>query len=646
MSRLHVFLAALAIAPGASAFAQQTYGGLPATDWAELSGVPQTLTVTPPDVAQLMAEDEARNHRPLRYGQLVNAEASLQTGGTWDTSLDGALVWRMRFEAPGALSVALEFAQFELPVGGQLFVYDDARTEVRGAFTHLNHQENGGFVFAPVPGEAVTLEYVQPSSVTEQPRIVVSQLIYDYRDVIRMERNFVSAGAGEGSCLIDVNCPEGDGLNTQKRATMRTLSGGALCSAALVNNTSGDGTQYILTADHCGQSSNTVFSFNFEQAGCGSGNASTSSQVNGATVLTSSSQYDCRLMRINNPIPDTYTPYFAGWTRSTSNTNFAFAMGHPSGGPKKISIDSNGTSSSSTFWTVFWSDGYLEGGSSGGPLFDSNGRVKGPACCVTNFTCGSQTAFFGRFDRFYNSNNISQWLDPAGTNPTALNGLDPFNPGGGPGVAPVAVSFDPPALAALVPETFQTLDITGTGFLGVSGVILNGTALNPAIGQFQVLSDTQLRLLVRPQDNLGDLDLKLSNIFGSSTTQITVELVSSPTVDLTASDPGLVFSSNGLDIYTASQPGDLVYLLGSLSDVPTVIPGLVDLDLGNGGLAINILGLFNIDPVKGWNRTEIPLLGVGVPFGARIHIQAAIIEALAPALPASSSNLEVSTMAF
>jgi hypothetical protein len=91
-----------------------------------------------------------------------------------------------------------------------------------------------------------------------------------------------------------------------------------------------------------------------------------------------------------------------------------------------ISVDNNGTNSESALWRVTWNVGTLEGGSSGGPLFDQNGRVKGPACCVNDFVCSGQTAWFGKFSLFYTNNALAQWLDPLGINPTTLDGLDPL----------------------------------------------------------------------------------------------------------------------------------------------------------------------------------------------------------------------------
>lgn len=409
--------------------AQVSHGGQPEGLLLGLPEPARVVMVAPPDVETYRVEDVIRRHKPLRYGAMVETYLSLDDG-EWTHLADGSRIWRMRVVSPGAKSLALEFELFGLPHGARMYVYNPLVETILGSYTRDNHHEDRSFVFEPFPGEDLTLEIDLPAGVAD-PLIYTRALIYDYRDVFGLMDGTVKVHTDEddrifvGACLIDVNCPEGDPWELQKRATVRTLSGGSLCSGALINNTANDGTQYVLTAHHCGQTASTVFRFRYQRSGCGSGTAPTTNNVSGATVLATNSTFDNRLLRITGAIPGTYQPYFAGWTRSTANTNYAFAMGHPSGGPKKISIDDNGTNRETTFWRVTWSDGTLEGGSSGGPLFDSNGRVRGPACCVNGFTCTGQTAWFGRFDQFYSSNSLAQWLDPLGTNPTTIDGYDP-----------------------------------------------------------------------------------------------------------------------------------------------------------------------------------------------------------------------------
>ncbi len=409
------------------AAAQTSVGGQPQGLVRPLATAAPVVAAPTPDVAAYLAEDEARNHKPLRYGAMLDVGVDV-ADGAWTTMRDGSRVWRLQIVSPGAKSLAVEFDRFDLPLGAQLFVYDEDQETVLGGYTSENRHEDGGFVFEPFPGDRLTLELDVPAGARE-PVLSTKSVIHDYRDVFGLMNGTVNvSGGGQqslGACLVDVNCPEGANWNDQKRATMRTLSNGALCSGALLNNTSFDGTRYVLTADHCGQTANTVFTFLYERPQCGTGTAPTNMTVSGCTMLTTNSTWDCRFLRINANIPASYQPFFAGWTRSGSNASFAFALGHPSGGPKMISVDGNGTAAETTKWRVTWSLGTLEGGSSGGPLFDQDGRVKGPACCVDAFTCTGQTAWFGRFDQFYNSNALAQWLDPLGQNPTTLNGIDP-----------------------------------------------------------------------------------------------------------------------------------------------------------------------------------------------------------------------------
>ena len=492
------------------ATAQVSHGGQPAGLRTDFTREAPLVSVTAPDVAAYEAEDEAMGYIPLRYGALLDLDVNI-SDGVWTDLDDGSRAWRIRIGSEGAKSLAIEFDQFHLPAGAEMFVMSNASETYLGAYNIENERADGGFVFEPIVGSELTIEIDVPAGVAD-PIIDTATLIYDYRDIFGLMDGTVNVHNGplEGNCLIDVNCPQGDAWELQKRATMRTLSSGALCSGALINNTANDGTNYVLTANHCGQTANTVFRFKYQRAGCNSGSSPTTFSNSGCTVLTSNSTYDNRLLRINGSLPDNREPYYAGWTRATGNTSFAMAMGHPSGGPKKISIDSNGAVMESAFWRVAWSEGTLEGGSSGGPLFDQNGRILGPACCVDNFTC-NQKAWFGRFNQFWQSNNIAQWLDPVGTNPTTLDGYDPF--AGCPDPVNYCHSF---SNSTGVPATFSTVGtasisandltlITDGLPTGVPGLYFYGTGQTSTIfGQgLLCVNGTIKRLPVQVTDVIG-----------------------------------------------------------------------------------------------------------------------------------------------
>ena len=412
-----------------AARAQLAQGGQPLGLDRPFSTSAPVLVVPPPDVEAYRAEDEVRGHRPLRYGALVDVAADL-SDGAWTTFPDGSRAWRLAVVSPGARSVALEFSRFDLPPGARVYVYETGVDTVLGAYTAENRHADGGFVFEPFAGERLTLEIDLPAGVPD-PLVELRALIHDYRGVFALMSGSDSVGGNPGDeCLIDVNCPQGDPFPQQKRATLRTLSDGQLCSGALLNNTAGDGTGYVLTADHCGTTSQCVFLFNYQTSGCGSGTAPTDQTVSGCTPLATSATWDSRLLRIDSVIPAPYQPFFAGWSRSTANPTLAIVMGHPSGGPKKIAIDSDGAFLQdllgSSYWAMTWSEGYVQPYSSGGPMFDEAGRVRGPAV-LAQFFEGScfQNVWASRFDRFWTANALAQWLDPLGTGATAIDGFDP-----------------------------------------------------------------------------------------------------------------------------------------------------------------------------------------------------------------------------
>lgn len=445
-----VFAGAAALAALATlcvpASAQIRVPGTPAASLDALPGPVPTLTVPVPDVAALELEDqrldEAGVARPVRFGVPVPVSAGLDDSGRWDVSSSGELVWRLRFHAPGARSLGLEFSEYSMPAGAQLFVYDDQVQTVYGAYDAVQHNPDGTFVIEPFPGDTAVLEYKQPAGTTGVGAVRLQAVIYDYKDFFAMTGSANPLGSAGGSggedggCSVGANCPQFSSFDPQKRATLRTIFGGGFCSASLINNTSNDGTQYVYTANHCGQGSSTVFSFNYQQSGCGAGSVPNQS-VSGATFLTSNIASDGRLLRINPTIPASFSPFFNGWNRSaTAIPSFGLSFTHPGGGFKSGSIDNNGLSKTTISvggisqpvqsWAVGFSTGGISGGSSGGPMFDQNERTVGAATAVNLFNCAS--GFYGRFDRFWNLSNAPNFLDPGNTGAQVLDGFDPAGP--------------------------------------------------------------------------------------------------------------------------------------------------------------------------------------------------------------------------
>lgn len=503
------------------AFAQVRHPGIPQGARHPLSATVPDFAVPAPDVALLQHEDLTPRVGPLRFGVPMPVYIDVIQDGVYEVTADDRVVFRVSVSAPGAYSLGLEFSHYDLPVDGQLFVYDAAQRNVFGAYDHTHViPHTGEFVIEPFPGDQVTIEYSQPLSATKLPNIVVSKVIYDYKDIFRLERemNELDAGEGdeEGGCsLVDVNCPQGTPYPNHKRATVRTVYAGGLCSAALINNTANDATRYVYTANHCGQGTTTVFRFNYQTSGCATGSAPTNQQVSGAVVLASDVDTDGRLLRMTGTIPTGYNPYYAGWSRSTSNLTLGVSMHHPSGGPKKISIDTNGGGQATVnfqgignvkCWSIANAVGSTLGGSSGGPLFDQNSRIRGALTGGPTNPCNQD--YFGRFFTFWNEQPIAQYLDPTASGITAIDGFDPNTP---PAI-PTITNVNPSAVEVFGPAT---VTLTGTNFVNVTNVTVGSTVLTPPLG-FNVVNSTTITFVPPAPAALGNVNVTVTNTAGPS----------------------------------------------------------------------------------------------------------------------------------
>ena len=557
-------VACAALLLGAPLGAQIASPGTPLTDRVDLVTPVPTEVLGNVDVAQLLAEDAVNGPFPLRYGAVIDTGFGLWDHGVWEEA-EGtdALVWRLRIESPGAHTLGVVFTDYHLPEGVQLFLYNDGKEEVLGAFGTQNNNENDVLGIRPIGGDAVTIELVQPASVVELPRLEIGEVIHDYKDV-RQIMTSTSAPAGDpgpadGGCgLVGINCPEGSPYQDVKRSVMRTLVGGGLCSAALLNNTSQNAVPYMLTANHCGFMVAGVFTFNYEQSTCGTLFGSESQWLAGASQLAASAAYDSQLYRLNTTPPASFDPHYAGWSRSTAIGSPSTTIGHANGGPKNLAIDNSGAVIAGSDWQAFWHTGYILGGNSGGPLFDSQGRVIGPACCVNFFTCGIQTAWFGRFDLFYNAGNLGQWLDPAGTGAVTLGGYDPF------ANLAVVTLITPNTVPVFAPGT---ITLKGANFTGATAVKVGTTTLTAPLG-FTVVDDNTITFGAPSGSTLGSVNVVIEKPVGDSNPiGLTYEVTDPPKLTATA----LSLTGFAANWNFGADPDDLWFLFVAVND-PTTIP--------------------------------------------------------------------------
>ena len=278
MNHIKTLAACAALLLPAWAFGQIEQGGTP-LHWGE--PIHETVvweTFGALDLAQLAEEDRvtaALKDAPWRFGIEHEVEFNLTNAGAWSEE-DGLRVWRLGVKAEGATSLSFYLDEFQVPKGGELFMYNANRTEFKGAFNHLSVKEWGGLALSLMEGDQVILEYREPVGLDTPGQIAISQVVQGYRSLLQREAELDAAKStagpfgNSGACNINVNCPEGADWQVEKKAVALIVNGGfAACTGSLVNNTANDGTPYFLTANHCLGNPNTwTYYFNHESSTC------------------------------------------------------------------------------------------------------------------------------------------------------------------------------------------------------------------------------------------------------------------------------------------------------------------------------------------------------------------------------------------
>ena len=335
-----------------------------------------------------------------------------------------------------AYGMGFSFDHFFLSENAELYFYDRERTRFLGALTNMNNKSTNSLTTSVVKGENIIIELSVPQEEIKDIRLNIDTIIHDQADIMNY---YNTIDSDREDCNINVICSEGDEWRDQINGVVRVSMGGGLCSASIINNTSNDRTPYVLFADHCvsGSASGYVFYFNYQSASCSGNSGPTNQTVSGSTLLASediNSGPDFALLRLTSDIPDSYDPFYVGWSRSSFAPQEAVGIHHPGGDIKKISFTNDNVSAGGTggyYWEFQYDEGRVIPGSSGSPFFDQNKRQVGIASYIyTNYCDPSPDCYcaqqynhgYGRFDSAWNM-GLSQYLDPINSGQTAIDGI-------------------------------------------------------------------------------------------------------------------------------------------------------------------------------------------------------------------------------
>ena len=399
--------------------------------------LPAAATSVPEEIERIRAWNEAGNSpakngftRTLpdtiafraTTGMTMKAAPAAFARGVVSASADGHVVYSTAIRVDGADRLRIRFDNVSIPDDAVFWVYGSGDEPVAFGKELLY---DGTIWSPPVHGPLVYVDFEAPAS---------SVSAFEIRRIAELLK-FTPAPSDAPNCLVDSTCVATstfDSIAVAKKAVahLEFVDGGDtyICTGSLLNDRKGDGTPYLLTANHCistqAEATTLTSFFDYISTGCNStSNLGNAPRTTGATLLAASSTSDFSFLRLNS-IPAGRA--LLGWD-ATPVTNGARL--HRLSHPQPLSIifpqmysNTNVSTSASTcsgyarpsFIYSTAAQGGIYGGSSGSPAMTDGGYVVGQllgmcgaspndGCSIANRTVD------GAFSLTYNT--VKQWLE-------------------------------------------------------------------------------------------------------------------------------------------------------------------------------------------------------------------------------------------
>lgn len=402
---------------------------------------PESVPFVPPPAAAMAPA--AASGGPVTFATRVDVRLGADKAGAWERLADGSSLWRLRIASPGARSLNLAFATFDLPRGASLWLYRPDRSEVRGPYTGADASPDGQLWTPIVQGDEVVVELSVPKGEKKRVRLELTAVNQGFRDLVVSEQDL------NLPCYTDVVCPQADPWRDQVNAVALYSQGGVIsCTGTLLNDTSYDYRPFFLTAHHClNEASNlasVVVYWNYQSPVCGEhGGGSLAQSQSGVTLRATWADSDFTLIELARRPDPGFHVYYAGWNATGDTPTSAVVITHPKA-EKVISFVNHPLTAVNTsletsppplvWWFVNpYTEGTTDNGSSGSCLFDENKLCVGTLIDGTPASCALTQDWYGQLSRGWigggtPATSLRAWLDARGTGALTLNGSDPYPP--------------------------------------------------------------------------------------------------------------------------------------------------------------------------------------------------------------------------
>lgn len=378
-------------------------------------------------------------NRTYTVGQVVEVDFSTYKDGIWTIDNNGSKIWRMGITSKGAASMSIVLNNVTMPQGAKIFVYNPKQTQILGAFGVENSNEQGILPIRPLTGDSLVIEYQEPSTCSFSGSFSITRVAHNRK---------TNAFNSSNTCSPHANHTTHLPLQKQAVCLLYVISSSTAYygSGCLINNE--EGKPYVYTAAHTFKSTEdaaySIFYFNYAVPEQNSNiQGSQECSVSGSTMRAYATGLDLALVELNQMPPKDYRPYLAGWSRSKTPQAPLICIQHPNGDCKKMSLDNNHPVAANYggyfpdqvpngWWYISrWEEGVTESGSSGSPLFDSNGLIIGALSGGSSFCTSPISDYFARLDTAWahyseSDKQLAHWLSPSNGKLTEMKGADPY----------------------------------------------------------------------------------------------------------------------------------------------------------------------------------------------------------------------------
>ncbi|MEL7161712.1 MAG: hypothetical protein AAFN92_13210, partial [Bacteroidota bacterium] len=145
--------------------------------------IPEARMPAQDNAALLSTELAARRPgRPNTFAVNLPVKIRPDRNGLW--ALEGnTLVWRQRISSPGAKTLNLGFAEFNLPAGAELYLISP--NERLGPFTPADNEDHNQLWTPIVVGDELLVELRVPAAAKDSVQLYLTSVNHDFEDITK-----------------------------------------------------------------------------------------------------------------------------------------------------------------------------------------------------------------------------------------------------------------------------------------------------------------------------------------------------------------------------------------------------------------------------------------------------------------------------